>query len=267
MNLFEKSLQFVVRYFKPDVFSPDKSWEKVTGQHKRILYRPTIWWSVVAVAVAIVGVVTGIIFLHPAQEKTITAYEIQKITVLPDESIITLAPGAMLSYAKNFGKNNREVNLIGAAGFEVHGDEILPFTIQTSSVVIVVLGTVFDVNAMQNRTVLKVQSGKVQINPKDFPVSFTCIKDMKAEYNFTEKEVAVSSRESSCVINQKSNRLRFYNMRLAEVCRILEQYYNQSIQVADEDKGLRLTSTFENKTVDEIIDVVNLTLDTNTKTE
>ena len=51
-------------------------------------------------------------------------------------------------------------------------------------------------------------------------------------------------------------------MQLAEVARILTEYYGQEIFIEEKDSDLRLTSTFENKNIWEILEVINLTLET-----
>lgn len=260
MNKLEKSIQFVANHFKRNAFNPDFAWEKVTGQPKRVLFRPAVWRS--AAVVAVVLVVVGTFLLRPAQDKVLTAHKVQIVSVLPDKSTITLEPNATLSYAKNFGKENRNVSLAGNAKFEVARNENLPFTVQTSSAEITVLGTVFNVENSENQTNLEVLSGKVRFEPTDFPVTFICTKDMSVAYNSTEKEFVFTSPESGCTINQKNNLLKFSNMQLAEVARILTEYYGQEIFIEEKDSDLRLTSTFENKNIWEILEVINLTLET-----
>ena len=259
MNKLEKSIQFVAKHFTRNAFNPDFAWEKVTGQPKRVLFRPAVWRS--AAVVAVVLVVVGTFLLRPAQDKVLTAHKVQIVSVLPDKSTITLQPNASLSYAKNFGKENRNVSLAGNAKFEVARNKDLPFTVQTSSAEITVLGTVFNVENSVNQTNLEVLSGKVRFEPTDFPVTFICTKDMSVAYDLSEKALNFTSPESSCAIHQKSNLLKFSNMQIVEVGRILKEYYGQEISIPEKDNKLKLTSTFEGKTVQEIVEVINLTLD------
>lgn len=260
MNKLEKSIQFVAKHYKRNAFNPDFAWEKVTRQPKRVLFRPAVWRS--AAVVAVVLVVVGTFLLRPAQDKVLTAHKEQKISIMPDKSTITLKSNAILSYAKNFGKENRNVSLAGNAKFEVARNENLPFIVQTSQAEITVLGTVFNVENSENQTNLEVLSGKVLFEPHDFPVTSICTKDMSVAYNSTEKEFVFTSPESGCTINQKNNLLKFSNMQLAEVARILTEYYGQEIFIEEKDSDLRLTSTFENKNIWEILEVINLTLET-----
>ena len=56
MNKLEKSIQFVAKHFTRNAFNPDDAWERVTGQPKRVLFRPAVWRSAAVVAV-VLGVV------------------------------------------------------------------------------------------------------------------------------------------------------------------------------------------------------------------
>ena len=56
-------------------------------------------------------------------------------------------------------------------------------------------------------------------------------------------------------------------MELVEVGRILKEYYRQEISIPEKDYNLKLTSTFEGKTVPKIVEVINLTLDSEVELE
>lgn len=66
---------------------------------------------------------------------------------LPDGSQVWLNAGSKLNYAKDFGKEIREVQLIGEGFFDVVRNPQMPFVIHTSSVDIKVLGTQFNVKS------------------------------------------------------------------------------------------------------------------------
>ena len=259
-NNLEKSVRFVAMHYKPGIFNPDESLERITGKKKRFLLRPAVWSG--AAAAAVVLIIAGTIFLQEEPGKTLTADAFTTISVLPDETKITLQPGATLAYDKHFGKEMRRVSLSGNASFEVSKDKEKPFIVHTSAAEITVLGTVFDVSADEKSTRLEVHSGKVNFAPANFPVSFICTREMQAQFDTQQSELVVSSPESSCTINQTENRLAFSNSELGEVCRILQQYYNQPVSLTENEKNIRLTSAFIDKNITEIIQIINLTLDT-----
>lgn len=259
-NNLEKSVRFVAGHYKPGIFNSEDSLGKITGERKRFMLRPAVWRGVAAVAIVLI--ITGTIILKPEQGKTLKADTSTTISILPDETKITLQPGATLSYDKHFGKEMRRVNLTGKASFEVSHDKEKPFIVHTSAAEITVLGTVFDVTSNENSTRLVVNSGKVNFAPADFPVSFICTSEMEAQFDSQKSEVVVISSESNCTINKTENRLAFTNSELGEVCRILQQYYNQPVSINKNERNIRLTSGFINKNITEIIQIINLTLDT-----
>ena len=259
-NNLEKSVRFVAGHYRSGIFNPEESLEKITGQKKQFILRPAVWSGAAVVAVALI--IAGTIFQQPERGKTLSADAFTTISVLPDETKITLQPGATLAYDKHFGKETRRVSLSGNASFEVSPDKEKPFIVHTPAAEITVLGTVFDVVSNENSTQLEVHSGKVNFAPANFPVSFICTREMQAQFDTQQSELVVSSPESSCTINQTENRLVFSNSELGEVCRILQQYYNHPVSLAKNEKYIRLTSGFVDKNITEIIQIINLTLDT-----
>ena len=259
-NNLEKSVRFVAGHYRPGIFNSGKSLEKITGKRKRFILRPAVWSGVAAVAVVLI--IAGTIFLQEEPGTTLTADAFTTISVLPDETKIILQPGATMAYDKHFGKEMRRVSLSGNASFEVSKDKEKPFIVHTSAAEITVLGTIFDVSSNENSTRLEVHSGKVNFAPANFPVSFICTREMQAQFDTQQSELVVSSPESSCTINQTENRLAFSNSELGEVCRILQQYYNHPVSLAENDKSIRLTSAFIDKNITEIVQIINLTLDT-----
>lgn len=86
----------------------------------------------------------------PTQElvnEVSTRYGSKTRIQLPDGSQVWLNAGSKLNYAKDFGKEIREVQLIGEGFFDVVRNPQMPFVIHTSSVDIKVLGTQFNVKS------------------------------------------------------------------------------------------------------------------------
>ncbi|MCF1713715.1 FecR family protein [Flavihumibacter sp. RY-1] len=84
---------------------------------------------------------------------------------LPDGSIVTLQPGAIIRYDQSFGKSGRKTHLTGNASFDVTKNPLLPFYVYNRQVVTKVLGTSFDIisDPNQNNVSVIVKTGKVQV--------------------------------------------------------------------------------------------------------
>lgn len=93
----------------------------------------------------------------------------RKKVLLPDSTMVHLNSGSRLSYNKNFGNGNREVSLSGEAFFEVTKDAAHPFLVNTSRMMVKVLGTVFNVKAYDTKENIEttVVEGKVEVSLKD----------------------------------------------------------------------------------------------------
>ncbi len=85
--------------------------------------------------------------------------------VLPDGSLVTLAPKSEVTYPANFGLASRDVTLSGEAFFSVIRNEHLPFLVYTDDVVTKVLGTSFRVRAYRQdaKVTVAVSTGKVSV--------------------------------------------------------------------------------------------------------
>ena len=134
-----------------------KNIEKAQKKSKLInLYR-----TVVAVAAAIVLLLSVNYFMSPKNFEATTAYgEYQKIT-LPDGSIVHLGAKSELSYNKSEWKKHRNIQLQGKAYFEVKKGG--SFNVTTPNGQIKVVGTKFSVNSFADYFNVKCFEGKVKV--------------------------------------------------------------------------------------------------------
>ncbi|HVI43509.1 MAG TPA: FecR domain-containing protein [Chitinophaga sp.] len=86
--------------------------------------------------------------------------------IMPDNTIIWLAPFSTLSYNVPYGKTARIVQLEGEAYFEVAGNERSPFIVITDRLMTYVLGTAFNIEAYPEEPAVRVAltSGKVAVS-------------------------------------------------------------------------------------------------------
>lgn len=88
---------------------------------------------------------------------------------LPDGSKVWLNASSNLTYDKDFGKNQRVVNLSGEAFFDVVKDPAHPFIIHTQVIDVKVLGTQFNVRSYPNdaNTETSLIKGSVEVTVKN----------------------------------------------------------------------------------------------------
>ena len=132
-------------------------------EHTESLVRPSLKrkaftispWIYVAAMVVIVFFCGTIAF---QSGKRVLQNQLTQITVeapygsktklyLPDGTLVWLNAGSKMSYAQDFGINERSLNLSGEAYFEVSKNEKIPFFVNTETNKVRVVGTSFNVCA------------------------------------------------------------------------------------------------------------------------
>ena len=260
----KEMVEFVAKHYQPHAFDPQKGWEKLSasipqlGKPKRVQLFP-----IIAAAAAVVIFAIGIGILLMPRSETLVANADNTQFTLPDNSFIEMQQGAELTYDKNFGDDERRVSMTGEISFDVARNEAKPFIVSTPTAQIQVLGTEFTVIADDNETRMSVESGKVQFTPDSPVIPLLCTAGMTVHYTAETGNVKVESADSSMEINDKNRSLVFNNSQLKDVALVLSHFYDVNIELPQEESALTFTSSFTQKSVIEIINIINLTLDTN----
>ena len=94
--------------------------------------------------------------------------------ILDDGSTVWLNAGSQLRYPTQFGADNREVELLGEAYFEVSPNPSKPFLVHANDQQIKVLGTGFNIRAYpDNPTRTTLAHGKVRIDQKNATTGYS----------------------------------------------------------------------------------------------
>ncbi len=264
----DKRIEFVTKHYKPNTFDSKEGWKKLStsipelGKPQRVRLFPLI-----AAAAAIAVLIIGIGILFTSSSETLVAKTDNTVFMLPDSSRINMQKGAELEYEKDFDKVERRVSMTGEISFAVARDEEKPFIVTTPTAEVRVLGTEFTVEAGENETRLNVASGKVQFTPDSPAIPLLCTAGMIVHYTAENENVKVTSPDAMMEINGKSKSLTFNNAQLKEVVLVLSHFYNVKLELPEEEATLTFTSSFTQKSVIEIINIINLTLDTHVKIE
>lgn len=154
-------------------FDTQAAWDKVSGklnkpdnyiQPKKTIALPM--WIKASGAIAAILVVAFIILnINSWNSTEFVAANGTKTIVLPDNSTIKLFKGSKITYDNSFGKENREVSLVGEAFFDIARDESKPFVINAEDVDVKVLGTSFYVES-GNKAYVAVVTGKVDMSSR-----------------------------------------------------------------------------------------------------
>lgn len=191
----------------------------------------------------------------------VTAYTSIEEAVLPDGSSVSINQNSTISYPEVNNKKHRLVELKGDAFFEVVRDTNQSFIVSTDEIEIEVLGTSFYVDARKNlnQIMVIVKSGSV------------AVKSQNAKVILSTNEVGVYDRINRTLIKEKNDNvnylawktglLLFEKSTLEEVVFDINRKFNSKITIGNSSiKTCEITATFDNKSLDSIIKIIEKTL-------
>jgi transmembrane sensor len=186
---------------------------------------------------------------------------------LPDGSSVTLNKGSVLEYPEKFEKDKRSVKLKGEAYFNVTHDDTKPFIIAADDIMVEVLGTSFYVNSDNENGKVEVilTSGKVAVYHKDKPEDkVILVPGEKVELSKNKEEVVKTVNEDENYLAWKTKKLIFTDEPLNEIVKTLNKVYRSNIQLKSNNiSNCRITATFDNQSLDAVLNVIEATVDVN----
>lgn len=188
----------------------------------------------------------------------------ERITLpLSDGSIVYLNSDTKIRYPKQFESDYREVEVTGEAYFIVAPDKKRPFTVKTGQITTLVTGTEFNVVNRQNKVEVVVATGRIKVFSKN--------TGKVVEVQKGEKILADAGKlKSAFKVNLeyelawRDNKLAFNNTRLFEIMNEIERNYNVDVVFKNDTlKSRTLTGVLDGKSLDQVLSLINLTLDIN----
>lgn len=176
--------------------------------------------------------------------------------ILADGSKVYLHPDSKLIFPTKFTGKERIVGLEGEAYFEVARDTKHPFIIKTPDVTTTVLGTQFNMRAHNDKTVVALVEGSVEVSAKKTDVR---IKPGE-QVEMTNKGAAkIAQVDTDVYTYWRDGYFYFDNLVLEEILATLGQHYNMSVSFQNaEMKDYRIHFIAERKLdIDEIIAQLN----------
>ena len=195
----------------------------------------------------------------------------QKSTLhLSDGTIIKLNSGSKISYPRQFKDGLREVRLEGEAFFEVAKDKKRPFTVLTGDVTTTVLGTSFNIKAVENTDQIQVAvvTGKVEVKSNIVSSENESEKwvylepNSQAIFNRQTQELSKSAYDPMLVLSWKEGVIYFEEADFEEIVEVLEKWYGITFRM---DKPIQIdkdfSGQFDNKTLDDVLVGMSFSLD------
>lgn len=224
--------------------------------------------------------------------KTIVGKGQKSIVILPDNTKVWLNSESELTYPANFGKNKREVSLIGEAYFSVTHDHEHPFLVNTAEIKIKVYGTEFNVKCYKDEQIVETTliKGSLGISRKERSEESEIMLKPNEQFVYYRKNSIVSKviankedektdlkrkADESVLVKTKPHliqnlnpypitawkeqRLVFTNESFSELATKLERWYDVKVIIESQKiRQYRYKGTFENETIEQALSALKL---------
>jgi ferric-dicitrate binding protein FerR (iron transport regulator) len=216
----------------------------------------------IAAAVVIVVLAGSVLYqqLRPHDTRYLAEGTSQQIT-LKDGTQLTLNRNSELIWLTDY-KNQRVVSLKGDAYFDVVKDATKPFVVTTTDLEIEVLGTAFYVDARpeQPSTDITVEHGRVAVRHNTEEVELAA--EEKATFDKVGGRLEKLANADPNFTSVKTQMLQFKNSRMETVVATLNRHYHARI-IAEPSvqNSCELTATFENKSLEAVLQIIASTMD------
>jgi transmembrane sensor len=222
----------------------------------------------VAVAIAAMILISASVYLYFRQgnktfdkEITISAAGNIERKILPDNSQIVLYSHSSLRLPEKFSAGSRQTYLQGEAYFIITPDPSNPFIISIDGINIQVAGTSFNVNNSVEKGIIETQvtTGKVKMYNSRGQVMITAgqtgVYNKKTDTFFVEDSLNINR------FGYATRNFDFIDEKLASIIAYLEKAYSKKIVLDNPQLGnCKMTSSFENKSIEYVLEVIAATL-------
>lgn len=211
---------------------------------RRIALRVAAVMIPVAIAVGIAGVYLN----RKAADSQIASYEVAvpagsqaKEVVLPDGSTVKLKGNSTLAYGSDF-MNDRRVTLDGEAYFSVTHDSDNRFTVENGNVRVVVLGTEFNVRALDGDRTAEVVLIKGKVSVEAGEHTATMLPRQKAVIDHYGSGIILLDMNGGEMLRVCEKPLSFDDVRIDDALRLTAEYFGKTLRISpDVDANLYIS--------------------------
>lgn len=179
-------------------------------------------------------------------------YKENRAIFLPDGSKVILSANSKLYYPSSFDEfEKREVTLSGEGYFDIRHDSSRPFVVHSGKLETVVLGTAFNIKAIdgQENITVTVRRGKVKvINQEENELLGIITPNQQIVYNVKKVKSVLNVVVNENYLTWMNADLLCDNLTLAEAVELLKGQYKVNIIIKDPSiLSQRFTTTFSKK--------------------
>jgi len=266
----EKNWESIVQKVKASYKVPDYI-ELPETQIRSVNFRMNTLFRAAAMLILLLGVSFLLkIFVFAPEQLIISGNDLSpnEPWQLADGSLVYLNGNSEISFSKKFGNKNRMVKLKGEAFFEVERNEKIPFSITTYNTTVKVLGTSFNVYSDQSELVrVSVVSGVVEFSVRKKKNIVQLRAGEQGIYDLDMADVKKENIFDKNLLAWKTGILDFDETPLMEVLSLLQKQYLQVLVFEEKQDSLpTLTTSFNNQSLETVLEELNLLLNVNYET-
>lgn len=222
-------------------------------------------WLKIAAAVAVMAIAAFLFVDKPTVKNTVAVVPVavkqtaHRFMKLPDGTTVILKGNSKLSYRGKLEGAKREVYLVGEGYFDVKHDASREFIIHTGQIKTTVLGTAFDIKALEgeDKVMVTVTRGRVKVSNSD-KVYGIITPNQQIVCNVNSDKYLHTRVNADEVVSWKDDDLYFDDVTISEIAKTLEERFKVSIVFDNEAiKQCRLSATFLKKqSLDQVLEVI-----------
>ena len=220
-------------------------------------------WSLGTAAAILLAVCAGTAWHFLTSSGIYRVYENNTAAVttvtLDDGTQVWLNAHTKLTLPREFSATQRDVELSGAAFFEVARNEAAPFTVSTDNLRVRVLGTAFCMQAYSGSQQAEVilEHGAVRLQTPEGVNLVTLQPDQRALYDAADDNLAISQVNASHLVLTQYDLVTMANTTLHEIISHIETTYGVRISVPGRYTDKRYTFNYQrSNSLDEVLHIV-----------
>ncbi len=233
----------------------------VEYDQKSLFPKKLIYYAAIVIPIFVIAGLLAVLTLQQTESKNFVvnvARGNKAVLILPDASKVWVNSNSKLEYVIG-NKELREVKLNGEAFFKVSKNTARPFAITFSNYKIEVLGTSFNVKALENSDIIETSlvEGSVKISGAQLSQDYFLKPKEKAIFDRKSNQIKIIHTTNELETAWKDNVLKFDTERFSDVMSRLEDWYDITIVIKyPQIENDLITGSFRSEGIESVLDIL-----------
>lgn len=263
VSVYEPDLEYYWNELSARIDQETVKAEKSAKTLKRSLMSGRVWRIAAALAIIISSTFFFAYYfgkynsVNPQEYIAYSTLNTKSKVLLPDSTEVWLHNNSSITYKFNEDLNQRELNLSGEAFFKVKHSKEFAFVVATKGVQVKVHGTQFNVNSYPatDNVLVSLYEGSVSMTANENDVYLK--PGEEGLFDSKNKNISVAEGDVEFAKIWTSDKIRFENKNLREVCRYLSKWYGVQFEIDPQiNNNQSYTFTFRGQDLDEVVGIM-----------